>query len=368
MKQPPRPRRSRFSSAPEGSSAPEVSSASSQDFAAPEEAFEEASFSDTVASSSPEASISDRPALSLAQASSAEEEEETERAARRKRNRELRRARREASAQSPSSGELLNRPLGQSDAAAILGSSDESATADLNERRRERTHAHRRLLLTRVASACGAVIVVCALVWGVFFSPLFALDMSQVSIEGLGDDTTTQNDVRAAIEPYASVPLPRLKTSAIDEQIAKVRLVREAHVQRSWPRGLTVQIRPRQAILAVKDGSSWALVDDQGVTVSSASTAPEGMAPTTLPDGDQRAQAAADVAAIWTAMGDDLRSNIAMITHDGQTISMTLTNSRTLNWGVAKDNELKAKVAAVLISQRQARNYDVSSPVHPVTS
>ena len=367
MKQPPRPRRSRFSSVPEGSSGPEVSSASSQDFAAPEEVFEEGSFPDTVASS-PEASISDRPALSLAQASSAEEKKEMERAARRKRNRELRRARREASAQSPSSGELLNRPLGQSDAAAILGSSDESATADLNERRRERTHAHRRLLLTRVASACGAVIVVCALVWGVFFSPLFALDMSKVTIEGLGDDTTTQNDVRAAIEPYASVPLPRLKTSVIDEQIAKVRLVREANVQRSWPRGLTVQVRPRQAILAVKDGSSWALVDDQGVTVSSAPTAPEGMAPTTLPDGDQRAQAAADVAAIWTAMGDDLRSNIAMITHDGQTISMTLTNSRTLNWGVAKDNELKAKVAAVLISQRQARNYDVSSPVHPVTS
>ena len=367
MKQPPRPRRSRFSSAPEASSTPEVSSESSQHVAAPEEASGEGSSSDTVASSR-EAVLSDRPAPSLAQASSPEEKKETERAARRKRNRELRRARREASAQSPSSGELLNRPLGQSDAAAILGSSDESATADLNERRRERTHAHRRLLLTRVASACGGVILVSALVWGVFFSPLFALDMSRVSIEGLGDDTTTQNEVRAAIEPFASVPLPRLKTSAIDEQIAKLRLVREVNVQRSWPRGLTVQIRPRQAILAVKDGSSWALVDDQGVTVSSASTAPEGMAPTTLPDGDQRAQAAADVAAIWTAMGDDLRSNITMITHDGQTISMTLTNSRTLNWGVAKDNELKAKVAAVLISQRQARNYDVSSPVHPVTS
>ena len=361
MKQPPRPRRSRFSSAPESSSN------SPQDFAAPEEASGEGASSGTVASS-PEVSISERPALSLARASSAEEKEEIERAARRKRNRELRRARREANAQSPSSGELLNRPLGQSDAAAILGSSDESATADLNERRRERTHAHRRLLLTRVASACGAVIVVCALVWGVFFSPLFALDMSKVSIEGLGDDTTTQNEVRAAIEPFASVPLPRLKTSAIDEQIAKVRLVRETNVQRSWPRGLTVQVRPRQAILALKEGTSWALVDDQGVMVSSASTRPEGMAPTTLPDGDQRAQAAADVAAIWTAMGDDLRSKIAMITHDGQTVSMTLINSRTLNWGVAKDNELKAKVAAVLISQRQARAYDVSSPVHPVTS
>ena len=111
MKQPPRPRRSRFSSAPEASSTPEVSSESSQGFVAPEEAPGEGSSSDTVASS-PEASVSDRPAPSLAQASSVEEKKEAERAARRKRNRELRRARREASAQSPSSGELLNRPLG----------------------------------------------------------------------------------------------------------------------------------------------------------------------------------------------------------------------------------------------------------------
>ena len=76
MKQPPRPRRSRFSSAPE------ASSESSQDFVAPEEATGEGSSSDTVPSS-PEASISDRPALSLAQASSDEEKKETERAARR---------------------------------------------------------------------------------------------------------------------------------------------------------------------------------------------------------------------------------------------------------------------------------------------
>ncbi len=54
MKQPPRPRRSRFSSAPEASSTPEVFSESSQGFVAPEEAPGEGSFSDTVASS-PEA-------------------------------------------------------------------------------------------------------------------------------------------------------------------------------------------------------------------------------------------------------------------------------------------------------------------------
>ena len=45
--------------------------------------------------------------------------------------------------------------------------------------------------------------------------------------------------------------------------IGQVRLVREAQVERTWPRGLKVTVRPRQAVLAVKEGNAWSLVDDQ---------------------------------------------------------------------------------------------------------
>ena len=238
----------------------------------------------------------------------------------------------------------------------------------MSERRKERQLAQRRLVLTRIATVSVACVVVAALVWGIFFSPLFALDTSKVSIDGLGEDGATTSEVQAAIEPFASTPLPRLSISKVSAAIGQVRLVREAQVERTWPRGLKITVRPRQAVLAVKEGNAWSLVDDQGVSLSTSPSMPVGMAPTTLPDGDERSRAAGEVAAIWAAMGDELRSQITMITHDGQTVSMTLSNSRTLNWGVASENDLKAKVAQVLISQRQARTYDVSSPVHPVTS
>ena len=375
MKQPPRPRRSRALPPQEPARAPE--SASEDDRRGADEVVE-----------APQTSAEDEPRVAAAsiqgeESGSAREvrfsagaraarirrgsEAGDERAARRERNRELRRSRREAAAR-PSSGEILRRPIGQSDAATVLGSSEESATADLNERRKERQQAQRRLVITRIATVSAACVVAIALVWGIFFSPLFALDMSKVSIEGLGDDSATTSEVQAAIQPFASTPLPRLSTSKVSAAVGGVRLVREAHVERTWPRGLRVTVRPRQAVLAVKEGAAWSLVDDQGVSLSSSPSMPEGMAPTTLPDGDERSRAAGEVAAIWAAMGDELRSQITMITHDGQTVSMTLSNSRTLNWGVASENDLKAKVAQVLISQRQARTYDVSSPVHPVTS
>ena len=375
MKQPPRPRRSRALPPQEPASAPEF--APEDDLRGADEVAEapQASAEDEPRVASPsiqgEESGSAREARFSAGARAARirrgSEAGDERAARRERNRELRRLRREAAAR-PSSGEILRRPIGQSDAATVLGSSEESATADLNERRKERQLAQRRLVITRIATVSAACVVAIALVWGIFFSPLFALDMSKVSIEGLGDDNATISEVQAAVEPFASTPLPRLSTSKVSAAVGGVRLVREAQVERTWRRGLRVTVRPRQAVLAVKEGAAWSLVDDQGVSLSSSPSMPEGMAPTTLPDGDERSRAAGEVAAIWAAMGDELRSQITMITHDGQTVSMTLSNSRTLNWGVASENDLKAKVAQVLISQRQARTYDVSSPVHPVTS
>ena len=375
MKQPPRPRRSRALPPQEPASAPESTREDDRRGAAevveaPQASAEDESRVDS-ASIQGEGNGNAREARFATGARAARiqrgSEAHDERAARRERNRELRRSRREAAAR-PSSGEILRRPIGQSDAATVLGSSEESATADLNERRKERQLAQRRLVLTRIATVSTACVMAIALVWGIFFSPLFALDMSKVSIEGLGDDNATTSEVQAAVEPFASTPLPRLSTSKVSAAVGEVRLVREAHVERTWPRGLRVTVRPRQAVLAVKEGAAWSLVDDQGVSLSSSPSMPEGMAPTTLPDGDERSRAAGEVAAIWAAMGDELRSQITMITHDGQTVSMTLSNSRTLNWGVASENDLKAKVAQVLISQRQARTYDVSSPVHPVTS
>ena len=375
MKQPPRPRRSRALPPQEPASAPESTREDDRRGAAevveaPQASAEDESRVDS-ASIQGEGNGNAREARFATGARAARiqrgSEAHNERAARRERNRELRRSRREAAAR-PSSGEILRRPIGQSDAVTVLGSSEESATADLNERRKERQQAQRRLVITRIATVSAACVVAIALVWGIFFSPLFALDMSKVSIEGLGDDSATTSEVQAAVEPFASTPLPRLSTSKVSAAVGEVRLVREAHVERTWPRGLRVTVRPRQAVLAVKEGAAWSLVDDQGVSLSSSPSMPEGMAPTTLPDGDERSRAAGEVAAIWAAMGDELRSQITMITHDGQTVSMTLSNSRTLNWGVASENDLKAKVAQVLISQRQARTYDVSSPVHPVTS
>ena len=169
MKQPPRPRRSRAFPPQEPASAPESAPEDDRRGAAEVVEAPQASMRGEESGSEREAHFSTGARASRIRRGS---EARDERAARRERNRELRRSRREAAAR-PTSGDLLRRPIGQSDAATVLGSSDESATADLGERRKERQLAQRRLVLTRIATVSAACVVVAALVWGIFFSPLF---------------------------------------------------------------------------------------------------------------------------------------------------------------------------------------------------
>ena len=57
-----------------------------------------------------------------------------------------------------------------------------------------------------------------------------------------------------------------------------------------------------------------------------------------------------------------------MSARDGHTLTLTLSQNRTVVWGTSEDSALKARVLAVLMTQRPATTYDVSSPKRSVTS
>ena len=61
--------------------------------------------------------------------------------------------------------------MGTADAATVLGSVE---ATDLGDRLRERTRARRMLLLRRIGLSVVTVVVVTAVGWVAFFSPLFA--------------------------------------------------------------------------------------------------------------------------------------------------------------------------------------------------
>jgi cell division protein FtsQ len=208
----------------------------------------------------------------------------------------------------------------------------------------------------------------------VLFSPLLAVKPAKVRVSGYGA-YTDQTQVAAIVAQVHGVPLPRLNTGALSRQLREVTGVKDATVTRRWPGGLTVRITPRDPVAAVPKDGAFALVDVDGVTVTTAPTAPT--APAGLPaieaplgdGGGARPMLAALV--ILDAMPAELRAEVAKVAAPTQdSVQMTLTSGVVIDWGGSAQVALKVRVLQVLrgLPQNAAVTYfDVSAPAMPIT-
>ncbi|MCL1870172.1 MAG: cell division protein FtsQ/DivIB [Promicromonosporaceae bacterium] len=237
-------------------------------------------------------------------------------------------------------------------------------TRRLAEKRAMQRHRTLRTTLLWV----GGVVLVAALGWAAFFSPMLALDASRVSVTGQGT-TIDVAQVRAAVAADQGIPLPRLDTVGLRDQILKLNGVKEAWIVRSWPRGIAVHLTSREPVAAVPDGGGVALVDPDGVQVATAAQAPAGMPTidTTLDDHDAPAlQAALHVLA---GLPEDLASQVRGVSAASRDdVRTTLHSGQVVRWGSDEQVALKVAVVQTLLHQAPgARTLDVSSPDLPVT-
>lgn len=212
------------------------------------------------------------------------------------------------------------------------------------------------------------VVLVAGVAWTFLYSPLFALSADSVTISGQSGDLSAEQ-VEAKVAPFVGTPLPRLDTGALRDAVDTLAPVRSSVVGKVWPHGVSVEVTMRSPAMVVEEGGRYALVDDQGVEVTTTDSRPPDLPLAVLPgSGEARARAAGDVGEVWAALGSDLRPEVTGVTADGATITLALSSNRSVVWGTAEDSALKAQVLGVLLAQRPATTYDVSSPHRPVTS
>lgn len=263
----------------------------------------------------------------------------------------------------------LERPVGAADAAELLGSHEDDVSEGLPARLEERRRARRRLRTSRLVAAISVVAVVAAAAWALLGSPVFRLDARDVRVQG-ATQALTADQVGAAVAPYVGTPLALLDTDAVAAAVSALPLARDVTVARAWPSGVSVSLSVRTAAMGVAADGGVQLVDDQGVVVGQSDAVPDGLPTAALPAADDpaRPSAAALVVAVWAALPEDLRSQTASIASDGAQATLSLAGGQTVRWGTADDSDLKARVLAVLLSQRPATVYDVSAPTRPVVS
>ena len=235
----------------------------------------------------------------------------------------------------------------------------------------------RKLLYTASVLAIIAVLYVVL----VFFSPLLATQ--KITVRGASLLETTQ--VEQKLEPLRGVPLTRIDEKKVRELLGQDNVIRSVQVESRPPHELVVTLKERTAVAVVKQGDTYHTVDSDGVSLLESATQPDTSVPLVRFSGDDP-QTSAEFHTISTALSAMPSELLAQVKEAGATstssITLTLRDNTTVQWGTAEESELKAKV---LLSLRQAiakraqeetsseaqtqkvTVYDVSAPRVPVT-
>ena len=235
----------------------------------------------------------------------------------------------------------------------------------------------RKLLYTASALAIIAVLYVVL----VFFSPLLATE--KITVRGASLLETSQ--VEQKLEPLRGVPLTRIDEKKVRELIGQDNVIRSVQVESRPPHELVVTLKERTAVAVVKQGDTYHTVDSDGVSLLESATQPDTSVPLVRFSGDDP-KTSAEFRTISTALSAMPSELLAQVKEASATstssITLTLRDNTTVQWGTVEESELKAKV---LLSLRQAiakraqeeksseaqtqkvTVYDVSAPRVPVT-
>jgi cell division protein FtsQ len=244
------------------------------------------------------------------------------------------------------------------------------------ERFAERARAARNLARRQIALVAGGVAALVGLGYLVLFSPVFALDPAKATVTGAGT-VVAVDQVAAVVTRHDGTPLPRLDVGRLRAEVLQVPGVRDATVSRHWPRGLTIALVSREPVAAVPEQQApqgaakagYALLDQDGVQVGRTEPAPAGLPVVTVPVDDPRTLQA--VLSVVRQLPADLASQVGGVSARTQdTISMTLRDGVTVDWGSADETALKAAVLKALRASPAAagvHTIDVSAPRMPIT-
>lgn len=229
---------------------------------------------------------------------------------------------------------------------------------------RQRRRRRRRL------RAAVAVVLLLAVTGGLTWLVGWSSVLSVTAVEVEGTSVLDAETVAATARAPLGRPLARVDTEAVEARVAALAPVREVTVSRAWPSTVLIEVSERTAVLATRAGGGHDLVDAAGVAFTTVDEVPEGVLPAELRGSGglpaaERTELLVDLATVVTALSPGLREQVESLSTDSaDTIELTLSGDRVVEWGSAEDSGLKAEVALVLLEQ-EASTYNVSVPSHP---
>lgn len=213
-----------------------------------------------------------------------------------------------------------------------------------------------------------ALLALLAVVVGVVgFTSLFGV--AHVKVDGVR--VATADQVRAAAAVPEGTPLVRVSPGAVAKRVRALPPVWRVTVSRSWPRTLTIHVEERTAVAVVPVGGGFVALDGTGVAFEPLAARPAGLPLVRLATPSAGDPATRGALEVLRSLPAQLRGSLGTLVADGPArIKLELTDGRTVVWGDAKDNEIKARVAVEVLARPEMRGraqavLDVSAPYVP---
>jgi cell division protein FtsQ len=196
-----------------------------------------------------------------------------------------------------------------------------------------------------------------------YFTPL----MSARSLVVTGTGAVTREEVVAAAKVTLGTPLLQIDTDEVADRVAGIARVASARVQREYPSTLRITIVERVPIVVKDYPDGPHLFDKDGVDFATAPP-PPGLAYIDVDrpgPNDPPTKAALQV---MTSLSPEVVGQVSRIAAPSvASITLTLTDGRTVVWGTTDRTEEKAEKLGALLTQ-PGRTYDVSRPDLPTVN
>jgi cell division protein FtsQ len=198
-------------------------------------------------------------------------------------------------------------------------------------------------------------VAVLVLAWLIGFSSV--LGVRSVTVKGARTITAEQVREAAGIRP--GTPLLRLDKAAVKRRVAALPAVRTVAVDTAYPSTVTLTVTERVAVAYRQNGGAVDLIDRDDVALRSVPVPPPGL-PRLDVSGDAAKQSAA--AAVAASLSGGVARKVDTITvPTTESITLKLTDGRTILWGGTDRNDEKAHLLQALLGQ--AGTYiDLSDP------
>lgn len=198
------------------------------------------------------------------------------------------------------------------------------------------------------------------------------------SISVTGAHLVTSAQVIAAAGVPIGTPLMRVDTTKVELRVEAIRQVASATVAKNWPDHLSITVRERVPVVAVRmAGGGYDLMDQDGVIVrwSTARPAALPLFLTALPGsalrGDPGLAATSAVLAelpswLLKSVNEVAVAGASAGSADTEQVTLYLRDHKTVVWGGTDRAEQKDRELAILM-RNPARYFDVSAPGTAVT-